>query len=141
MLYCFEDKELALNTFSDFTTELKSQLQELGQRSEVLFEDNGTITAFYLGYRFSPKHNVEVEPRLELVQGYKGIELLIGGLYDKEGVCLDDNELRLTTNKGKNIVFKYSADKNSDFISSDTYKDSLRHIVSLVTLHYQELLF
>lgn len=141
MLYCFEDKKEPLKTFSDFVLELKCQLQELSQRSEVFFEGSGTITSFYLGYRFSPKHNLELEPRLELVEGGRGIELSIGGLYNKEAVCIDDNELKLFTNRGKDITYKYSSAKNLDLISSYSYEDSLRYIVNLVTLHYQELFF
>jgi len=130
-----------VKSYDDFVVELKTQLQETSGRSEVVFEDNGSITSFYLGFRFSPKHDTEVEPRLELIDGVRGIELVVGGLYDKSGACLDDNHLKVISNRRKDIVYYYGGSRVSDIIPCRTYDDSLKTIVSLVSLHYQELLF
>lgn len=141
MFYTENNTMGTLRTYDDFVVELKAQLQEVCGRSEVVFEETGTITSFYMGFRLSPKYNTEVEPRLELIEGVRGLELIVGGLYDKVGLCLDDNHLRLSTNRRKDIVYYYGGSLVSDILPCRSFEDSLRSIVSLVSLHYQELLF
>jgi hypothetical protein len=131
----------SLKSFDTLVLELKSMLQDLSQKSIVDFEDGYTETTFHLGFRFSPSLDKEVQPLFMMRETHRSITLTLGGLIDKEGDRIEgDNTLTLYTTRKGDVSFSYENGDNG-VLYAHTYLDTLKHLSSLITLHYQELLF
>ena len=130
----------SLKSFDTLVLELKSMLQDLSQKSIVDFEDGYTETTFHLGFRFSPSLDKEVQPLFMMRETHRSITLTLGGLIDKEGDRIEgDNTLTLYTTRNGDVSFSYENGDNG-VLYAHTYLDTLKHLSSLITLHYQELL-
>ena len=143
MLYATDNfnETTTLRSFDSLTIELKSLLQDLSQKSIVEFEDGYTETTFHLGFRFSPSLDKEVQPLFMMRENSRSITLTLGGLIDREGKLIEgDNTLTLYTTRKGEVSYSYESGVNG-VLYAHTYLDTLKHLSSMITLHYQELLF
>ena len=131
------------NSFYELVNQLKTQFSSLSMREEMetSIEDGNIYNTFFLGFRFSPKYNTFIEPRLEICEGKGFFSIVLGGVYDKEGAYLSRDELYIEIDPYKTLSFAYSDHDDNLTLHFSSFTEMGKSLINMLYLHYDEVMF